>query len=122
MTLDDKSVVTASAQAITCAITGLSATATVAWKNPDGSAISDDSDYTVVQGAESGGEQDSTLTFTSAKLLALGTTSTFTCEVTSGEYTDSDAASNTMTLTTLTFSMSVFSLLYLILNEFEFNL
>ena len=110
--MDDKSVVTASAQTITCAITGLSATATVSWTDPDGAAIADGAgaDYTVDQGTESGGEQDSTLTITSTKLQALDTSSTFTCEVTSGEYTDSDAASNTMTLTTLVFSMSAFSL------------
>ena len=108
MTLDDKSVVTADAQTITCAITGLSETATVAWKDTDGGAISSDGDYTVAQGTESGGGQDSTLTITAAKLQTLGSTSNFTCEVTSGEYTDSDAASNTMTLTILTFSMSYF--------------
>ena len=45
----------------------------------------------------------STLTITTAKLGALETTSIFTWDVTSGQYPDPEAASNTMTLTILTF-------------------
>ena len=109
MTFADLSVPTSIAQTITCAITGLSAfDATVSWKDPDGAAISSDANYTVVQGTQSGRTQNSTLTITSTKLQVLDTTSTFTCEVTSGEYTDSDAASNTMTLTTLTWGMLIY--------------
>ena len=101
--LEDRSIVTASDQTITCVMTGISQTATVSWKDPDGATISDGDDYTVVQGTESGGAQESTLTTKTAKLQAFGTTSTFTCDVTSGQYPDSDTSSTTMTLTTLTF-------------------
>ena len=104
--MDDRSVVTANDQTITCAITGLSQTATVSWTGPDG-AMSDGTEYTVAQGTDDGsGAQDSTLTIKTAKLealVALGTTSTFTCHITSGEYTESETSSKAMTLTTLTF-------------------
>ena len=106
----DRSVVTASDQTITCAMTGLSQTASVSWTDPGGATISDGDNYDVVEGTESGGTQESTLTIKTAKLQTLGTTSTFTCDVTSGEYTDSEAASNTMTLTTLTFGRFIFGL------------
>jgi hypothetical protein len=99
--LDDKTVAATSEQIITCAITEISSfDATVSWSDPDGNAISDDGSYTVVEGTQLGGTQDSTLTITSTKLQALEMTSIFTCSVTSGEYTDSGASSNTMTLTT----------------------
>ena len=93
-------------------MTGLSLTATVSWKDPDGATIADGANYTVVEGTVNGsGEQESVLTIKTAKLealVAIGTTSTFTCDVTSGEYPDSEAASNTMTLTTLTFGRFIF--------------
>ena len=104
--MGDRSVVTASDQTITCAISGLSVsqTATVSWTDPAGATISDGDDYTVVEGtADGSGEQESTLTIKTIKLQALETTSTFTCDVTSGQYADSETASNTMILTTLTF-------------------
>ena len=82
-------------------MTGLSATASVSWTAPDAATISDGDDYTVDEGTESGGDQESTLTITAVKLQSLETTSTFTCAVTSGEYPDSEAASKTMTLTIL---------------------
>ena len=83
-------------------MTGLSQTATVSWTGPDG-AISNGDNYTVVEGDGTTGAQNSILTIKTAKLQSLGTTSTFICDVTSGEYPDSEASSNTMTLTTLTF-------------------
>ena len=104
--MDDKSVVTASDITITCAMSGLSQTASVSWTDPDGATISDGEDYTVVQGTESGGTQESTLTIKTDKLKTLRTTSTFTpftCDVISGEYPYSETSSNTMTLTTLVF-------------------
>ena len=103
VTLADKSVPTQNDQVITCAMTGLSQTATVTWQDPDGSDISDGSSYTVVQGSESGGAQESLLTIKPTKLQSLGETSTFTCIVVSGAYPDSGAVTKTMTLTTLTF-------------------
>ena len=87
-------------------MTGLSQSATVEWKNPDGSTITSGSDdYTITDEAASGGVQNSILTIGTSRLSALSTTSTFTCVVTSGEYTDSDASTNTMTLTKLTFNV-----------------
>ena len=76
------------------------------WKNPDGSDISSGSDdYTIQDEEASGGAQNSILTIGTTRLSALSTTSTFTCVVTSGEFTDSDASTNTMTLTKLTFNV-----------------
>ena len=103
VTLEDRSVSTQNDQVITCAMTGLSQTATVTWQDPDGSDISDGSDYTVVQGSESGGAQDSLLTIKSTKLQSLGDTSTFTCVVVSGAYPDSGSVTKTMILTKLAF-------------------
>ena len=100
--MDDKTVVTASDQTITCAMTGLTQTASISWTDPDGATISDGYDYTVIEGDATAGAQDSTLTIRTAKLQALGTTSIFTCDVTSGQYPDSETASNTMSLTKYT--------------------
>jgi len=88
-------------------MTGLSQTATVVWNNPAGTAItSTQDDYTIDVGTkDDAGAQDSILTIGTTKLAALTTPSTFTCVVTSGEYADSEASSNTMTLTKLTFAV-----------------
>ena len=99
-------------------MSGLSQTAnaTVSWTGADG-AISDGDDYIYVEGTVNvSGEQESILTIKTAKLQVLGTSSTFTCKVTSGEYPDSETATNTMTLTTLTFGRFSFSLTKIILN------
>ena len=103
VTLEDRSVSTQNDQVITCAMAGLSQTATVTWQDPDGSDISNGSDYTVVEGSESGGAQDSLLTIKSTKLQSLGDTSTFTCVVVSVAYPDSSAVTKTMNLTKLAF-------------------
>ena len=85
-------------------MTGLSHTASVSWKDSDGTTISSDANYTVNEGTASGsGAQNSTLTISTSKLQALGIISTFTCDVTSGKYPESEPASNTMALTTLIF-------------------
>ena len=87
-------------------MTGLSQTATVVWKNPDGGVITTgEDDYTIEVGTESGGEQNSVLTIGTTRLGDLGASSTFTCEVTSGLYPESEVSSNTMTLTKLTFAV-----------------
>ena len=106
VTFEDKAVSTQLEQTITCSMTGLSQTATVVWNNPAGTVItSTEDDYTIDVGAASGGAQDSILTIGVSALAALATPSTFTCVVTSGEHVESDASSNTMTLTKLTFAV-----------------
>ena len=98
MTLDDKSVVTASEQTISCVINGLSQTAIVSWKDPDGTIITSGDNYEVVEGTvDDAGQQNSTIS--TNKLADLEETSVFTCEVTSGEYPESETSSNDMTLT-----------------------
>jgi len=88
-------------------MTGLSETATVVWNNPAGTVItSTQDDYTIDLGTkDDAGAQNSVLTIGTTKLTALTTTSTFTCVVTSGKYADSEASSNTMTLTKLTYAV-----------------
>ena len=87
-------------------MTGLYQTATVTWQAPDGSDISSGGFYTVVEGTEANGTQNSLLTINSTKLQSLPVTSTFTCFVLSGEYPDSGNVMKTMTLTKLTFGKS----------------
>ena len=82
-------------------MTGLSQTATVTWQNPDESDISSGGFYTVAQGTENEGEQNSLLTINSTKLQSLTDTSTFTCVVVSGAHPDSGNVTKTMILTKL---------------------
>ena len=105
MTLDDKTVVTASDQLLTCQITGISQAVGVTWKNVDASDLSDLVDeYTVSQGTVSNEAQESTLTITAAKLESLQTSTTFTCVVHSGQYPSSSPdVTKTMVMKTLTF-------------------
>ena len=67
--MDNRYVVTASDQTITCVISELNITASVIWKDPDGATISDGTNFTVANGvANVTGEQTSILTI--AKLIS----------------------------------------------------
>ena len=79
-----KEVKTGSTTTISCVITGITKTATVAWltnKEP----VSGDK-FTTVQGNESGGTQTSTLTVDGSAVTA---DTAYTCRVTSGLFPDS---------------------------------
>ena len=123
MTFVDTSVVTVTAQTITCSLTGLSATATVTWAGPDQETISDGSDYTVDPGQATNGNQKSKLTIKQTKLSSLLTdqsTHTFTCTVKSGQYpTDSPEVEETMILTLLTFGRPKFYRKYQTITSFK---
>ena len=97
-----------SALTLTCSLTNLdgSDAATVTW-TVDGVAVSG-SGYTVVQGTNSGGSQESTLEISAATLddLRGGDSpafTTFACNVTSGTFTDSDASETEIDVTILHF-------------------
>ena len=123
MTLDDTSVVTVTAQTITCSLTGLSATATVTWTGPDEQTISSGSDYTVDPGQVTLGNQESKLTIKQTKLSSLvsqQSTHSFTCTIKSGQYpTDSPDVEETMTLTLLTFGRPKFYRKYQTITSFK---
>ena len=93
----DKSVTTAVNQIISCDISGLEAAATVEWLGPDNDTPIDEGDttnYLVVQGAFSGGNQKTTLTILPAKLVVIASSSpaTYKCSVKSGHYAASLAS------------------------------
>ena len=92
---------TAVDQTLTCSIGGLTANgaaATVVWKDPDGTTVTDDDDYDISNGTPDGsGAQSAELTIRAAKLKIAfsGKTSlTYKCAVKSGLYTDSPASSD----------------------------
>jgi len=102
--MNDKSVVTATDQQITCYITDISETATVIWKNQDGLSLIDVEGYTISQGTVSNGTQNSVLNITSSTLLSLESSSVFTCVVQSSVYPNSSSSvTKNMTLNTLIF-------------------
>ena len=102
--MNDKSVVTATDQQITCYITDISETATVIWKNQDGASLIDVDGYTVSHGTVTNGTQESVLNITSTTLQSLESSSIFTCVVQSSVYPDSSSSdTRNMTLNTLIF-------------------
>ena len=89
-----REVKTATETTISCVITGLDATATVAWVASSGSAVTG-ADFTPTEGTESGGTQTSTLL---VKTGSVSSDTAYTCRVTSGAYTDSAASDTTVNL------------------------
>ena len=100
--MDDRTVSTVHDQTLSCIITDLLDTVTVQWKQSDKSVIQTDSRFTVAQGAvDQAGQQISTLTVTSAKLVSDSPSTTYYCTVLSGD--GSTAVEKQMTLTNLIF-------------------
>ena len=104
MTLENRYAVINAEIKLTCTISQLQNTVPVQWKDKDGQVISNDNHYTVNQGSkDENGNQYSTLTISTTKLQALGsTTVTFTCQILSED--DKVAITKTMTLTLYDFS------------------
>ena len=69
---------------ISCVITGITETVTVAWRTATEPVTA--SKFTSVQGSHSGGKQTSTLTVDSTEVTE---DKAYTCRVTSGSYPDS---------------------------------
>ena len=66
---------------LSCSITGLSAAATVTFKEADGTVIANSTDYVISDGISSfsGGYQTATLTLKAAKLSALTSPASYKC-------------------------------------------
>ena len=81
---------------ISCAITGLrgSAVATVVWQDSAGAAVTG-SDFTPTAGTQSSGDQTATLLVKAGEVTA---DKVYSCQVTSGTYTDSDASATAVNL------------------------
>ena len=90
---------------LTCSITGLYAAATVTFKDSVDSVITNSLEYVINDGITSfsGGSQTATLTLKPAKLSALTSPATYTCEVQSITYPESPAYEGTATVTMLVF-------------------
>lgn len=102
MQLEDRAVPTVHDQTLSCIITDLLDTVTVQWKKSDQSVIQTDSSFTITQGTvDQAGQQISTLTVTSAKLVSDSPSTTYFCTVLSGD--GSTAVVKQMTLTNLVF-------------------
>ena len=104
MTLENRYAVINAEIKLTCSISQLQNTVPVQWKDKDGQVISNDNHYTVNQGSkDENGNQYSTLTISTTKLQALGSTSvTFSCQILTED--DTVAITKTMTLTLYDFS------------------
>ena len=105
VTFEDRSVVTATDQTLTCSISGLSQSTTITWIGPDNNeiSISDTTNYVIDQGSFVFGNKASTLTIKTAKLAVLSSGDVFKCKLKSAQYPDdSPDVVKEMTLTLLT--------------------
>ena len=64
---------------ISCKVTGITKTAEVKWVNSDNTDVKGTNGYTVAEGAESGGEQTTTLTVAKEQTTA---DAKYTCQIT----------------------------------------
>ena len=90
-----KEVKIGTATTISCAITGLGATATVTWTDSDGNALPGDSDFTATEGTSTDGTQTTTLLVASGSVAQ---DTAYICKVTSGQYTESAVSDTTVNL------------------------
>ena len=90
ITLDDQSISTATAQTLTCSITGLSAETPVTWIDPDNNIISESEtiSYKVDQGTFVFGSKSAILTIKAAKLADLSSGDVYKCKLRSSLYPD----------------------------------
>ena len=88
--LEDRTVVPATDQAITCLVSGLSQNTPVTWIGPDNLDISesDTENYVVSQGSYVSGSKAATLTVKAAKLATLTSGDVFKCKLKSSLYPD----------------------------------
>ena len=88
LSLADRTVSTATAQTITCSITGLSQDSSVTWIDPDNSQISvfDTGNYVIDQATYVFGNKQPTLTIKASKLSSLTTGDIFKCQLRSSLY------------------------------------
>ena len=110
---ENKSITTASNQALTCTISGLSQNTAVTWIDPDNEEISesDSENYVIDQGEYDSGSKSSTLTIAAAKISSLSTGDLFKCKVRSALYpTYSPDIVKEMVLTLLAFGTVIFIL------------
>ena len=110
---ENKSITTASNQALTCTISGLSQDTPVTWIDPDNEEISesDSENYVIDQGEYDSGSKSSTLTIAAAKISSLSTGDLFKCKVRSALYpTYSPDIVKEMVLTLLAFGTVIFIL------------
>ena len=110
---ENKSITTASNQALTCTISGLSQNTPVTWIDPDNEEISesDSENYVIDQGEYDSGSKSSTLTIAAAKISSLSTGDLFKCKVRSALYpTYSPDIVKEMVLTLLAFGTVIFIL------------
>ena len=89
----EKEVKKGSATTISCVVTGIEETVTVAWRTATEPVSG--SKFTSVQGSQSGGTQISTLTVDSTEVTE---DKAYTCRVTSGSFPDSGHFDNTVNL------------------------
>ena len=108
--LEDKTVVPATDQAITCLVSGLSENTPITWIGPDNLDISesDTDNYVVSQGSYVSGSKAATLTIKSAKLNTLTSGSVFKCKLKSSLYpTNSPEVIKEMNLNFFSLSMLI---------------
>ena len=89
----EKEVKKGSATTISCVVTGIEETVTVAWRTATEPVSG--SKFTSVQGSHSGGTQISTLTVDSTEVTE---DKAYTCRVTSGSFPDSSHFDSTVNL------------------------
>ncbi|XP_063684207.1 uncharacterized protein LOC134818505 [Bolinopsis microptera] len=89
-------VMSGTAAAISCVITGITHQVSVEWLDPSGNVISDDPKYTINPGAVDNSIQTATLEVTGA---AVTEDSTFTCRVTSGQFPHSPPSNTDVQIT-----------------------
>ena len=108
VTFEDVTIATGTAYSLTCSVAGLSGVdeATISITSPAGASWTLENEYTTEDGDFTGGTQESVMVITAAALTALGTTSTFTCLITSA-VAGSEESSTEMTLVALTFSKQI---------------
>ena len=105
MSLEDRTVTTATDQTITCTLSGLSQDTSVTWIDPDNNDITntDTTNYIINQGTFVFGSKAATLTITTAKISMLTSGDRFRCRVKSTLYaTYSSDVVKEMTLSFLT--------------------
>ena len=87
-TLDDRTVVPATDQAITCSVSGLSQNTPVTWIGPDDNEISesDTNNYEISQGSFIFTNKAATLTIKAAKMGSLTSGAVFKCKLRSSLY------------------------------------
>ena len=108
--LEDKTVVPATDQAITCLVSGLSQNTPVTWIGPDNLSISesDTDNYVVSQGSYVSGSKAATLTVKAEKLATLTSGDIFKCKLKSSLYpVDSPEVVKQMNLNFFTLSKPI---------------